>query len=89
VVADREGVSADDGRGDRGEVVRVEGLGRGTAESVLGGVMPRGTLGGLGQLLESVCGVACWLFGLFHARRRPSSRSARLGPQRLMFFHSR
>ena len=53
VVAGCEGISSDDGRGDRGEVVwGVEGLGRGAAESILGGVLPRGTLRGLGECLE-------------------------------------
>jgi hypothetical protein len=32
VVADREGVGADNGGGDSGEVVGEEGLGRGAAE---------------------------------------------------------
>ena len=40
MVADCEGISADDGGGDRGKVVRVEGLGRGAAECIPGGVTP-------------------------------------------------
>ena len=54
MVADCEGISADDDGGDRGKVVRVKGLGRGAAESMLGGVMPRGALCGLGERLEEV-----------------------------------
>ena len=52
VVADCEGISADDDGGDRSKVVRVQGLGRGAAESMLGGVMPRGALCGLGERLK-------------------------------------
>ena len=52
MVADCEGISADDDGGDRGKVVRVKGLGRSAAESMLGGVMPRGALCGLGERLE-------------------------------------
>ena len=44
VAAHCEGISADDDGGNRGKVVRVKGLGRGAAESMLGGVMPRGAL---------------------------------------------
>ena len=52
VVADREGVGADNGGGDGGEVVGEEGLGRGAAKSIHGGVNPIGALCGLGELLE-------------------------------------
>merc|ERR1712086_294300 len=52
VVADTEGVGADDGGGDGGKVVGEEELGRGAAESVHGGVDPIGALCGLGELLE-------------------------------------
>ena len=52
MAADREGVGADNGGGDSGEVVGEEGLGRGAAESIHGGVDPIGALCGLGELFE-------------------------------------
>ena len=41
VVADRKGISTDDGGGDGGQVVLEEGLGRCAAEAVLGDCVPK------------------------------------------------
>ena len=52
MIADGARIGANNGGGDGSEVVGEEGLGRGAAEPVHGGVVPAGALGGLGELAK-------------------------------------